>query len=89
MTNRHAAAPPSSMMKSRRNTINIRGCAPMHIGIAWPIGHQATRLDQFTVRMHSRQTALGGEVHDARTVVQEQPIRQHEQRTRPLPDDCR
>ena len=61
----------------------------MHIGIAWPIGHQAARLDQFTIRMHSRQAALGGEVHDARTVVQEQPVRQHEQRARLLPDDCR
>jgi hypothetical protein len=34
------------------------------------------------------QAVLGGEVHDARAVVQEQAIRQHEERTRPLPNDC-
>ena len=43
------------------NLVHIRGGPPVHIGIAWPIGHQAARLDQFTVRMHSRQAVLGGE----------------------------
>jgi hypothetical protein len=39
--------------------------------------------------VHPWEALSGGEVHDARAMVQEQPICQHEERARPLPDDCR
>ena len=37
--------------------------------------------------MHPRQAVLGGEIHDARAVMQEEAIRQHEEGARSLLDD--
>src|SRR5436190_23197525 len=76
-------------LSSFKDLIYIRRGPPVHAGVAGPIGHQATCFDQLLVCMHSWQAILKGEVHDACAVVQEEAIRQDEERTWQRSANCR
>src|SRR5262245_44331257 len=55
-------------LRPTQDLVNVIGGAPEHTYEIWSIGHQASRLDEFTKFMHRRQSCAERQCADANPV---------------------
>src|SRR4029078_6672916 len=68
--------------------VDINRGALVHILIARSVGHQASDLNGFLVGIYVRQPLLFGEIHYTLAIMQENAIRQNEERVWSLFSEC-